>query len=540
MISITYNDLVSAIAGGTLTAGEEYNITDYATTAVDTPNNEVTLGNHSFTLVVTALTNSTISKGARAIDASLGYFDADGVKEWQILYDINNNSTLYDWADTANGKGVICYLRDEYGNCAFYDFKNIICGGYYTYGGTTDYSVSQASECKNNRHEYFVTPVKYELSGLSIRSNGFNKILSNDISGGVSQVTLYGGGSSYNTNFACYNKVKGTAEDVELTGSNCEVYNGSSVTIVGNSCTATDCENFTINSSDWVIAKECEEYTSVEDSNNIELNKCSGVEISDSSYININECEDSTIATSSELDVINSDNVELTDANNVAISNSTLINLSNVTNSTLDECDDVTSSSTIDGLNAQGSSTIVISTNITNKLLLDKINTLTIDSNFSTKFGGYDATISNYDGKFLITTGSAEESGINADGTLTTANNETASQYYIDGHIFDQGGLGTYLAKEEGQTFYNIVIPNNPLSTISLDVLAEDDKISIYTAVISNNKSSSVSVDTYFNPIPDWTSYSDGTSMASNKKYIITLIFDGIRKICYISAKLII
>ena len=43
-----------------------------------------------------------------------------------VKYDINNNSNKYDWAEPTKGKGVIYYLRDEFGNEAPYDFKNII------------------------------------------------------------------------------------------------------------------------------------------------------------------------------------------------------------------------------------------------------------------------------------------------------------------------------------------------------------------------------------------------------------------------------
>lgn len=52
--------------------------------------------------------------------------------KWVIKYDINNDTNLYQWADNTydlagrpNGKGVIYYMKDEHGNEAYFDFKNI-------------------------------------------------------------------------------------------------------------------------------------------------------------------------------------------------------------------------------------------------------------------------------------------------------------------------------------------------------------------------------------------------------------------------------
>lgn len=52
--------------------------------------------------------------------------------KWVIKYDINNDTNLYQWADNTYdsegrpyGKGVIYYMKDEHGNEAYFDFKNI-------------------------------------------------------------------------------------------------------------------------------------------------------------------------------------------------------------------------------------------------------------------------------------------------------------------------------------------------------------------------------------------------------------------------------
>ena len=43
---------------------------------------------------------------------------------WELKYCLDNDKELFAWADT-NGKGVIYYMKDEYGNEAPYDFKNV-------------------------------------------------------------------------------------------------------------------------------------------------------------------------------------------------------------------------------------------------------------------------------------------------------------------------------------------------------------------------------------------------------------------------------
>ena len=43
---------------------------------------------------------------------------------WELKYCLDNDKDLFAWADT-NGKGVIYYMKDEFGNEAPYDFKNV-------------------------------------------------------------------------------------------------------------------------------------------------------------------------------------------------------------------------------------------------------------------------------------------------------------------------------------------------------------------------------------------------------------------------------
>lgn len=44
---------------------------------------------------------------------------------WELKYCLDNDKELFNWAET-DGKGVIYYLKDEFGNEAPYDFKNVL------------------------------------------------------------------------------------------------------------------------------------------------------------------------------------------------------------------------------------------------------------------------------------------------------------------------------------------------------------------------------------------------------------------------------
>ncbi len=48
---------------------------------------------------------------------------------WELKYCLDNDKDLFDWAET-DGKGVIYWLKDEFGNEAPYDFKNVMFRRY--------------------------------------------------------------------------------------------------------------------------------------------------------------------------------------------------------------------------------------------------------------------------------------------------------------------------------------------------------------------------------------------------------------------------
>lgn len=120
---VTYEDLLALISNNELTPNSSYRITDYTTTTVQA---DTQSAGHNFDVIVTALSTNKLSENASAVQHDGDtYFANANLKAWEIKYCINNDTTRFAWADTVNGKGVIYYMKDEWGNECPYDFKNI-------------------------------------------------------------------------------------------------------------------------------------------------------------------------------------------------------------------------------------------------------------------------------------------------------------------------------------------------------------------------------------------------------------------------------
>lgn len=120
--------------------GTSYRITDYVTT-VD--QDDCRSAGHPFDLIVKAVDDHALDEHAKATLPSNGddYFDARPfhiaayqdyveykrvpIEAWDIKYCLDNDKTRFQWADETNGKGVIWWMKDEFGNEAPYDFKNV-------------------------------------------------------------------------------------------------------------------------------------------------------------------------------------------------------------------------------------------------------------------------------------------------------------------------------------------------------------------------------------------------------------------------------
>ena len=123
VISTTWADLKERKDSGTLIPGQYYEINDYKTT---TTQENTKTAEHYFNILVEATSTTELNSEAKATISNRDtYFNGIELNKWTVRYDIENNQTKYAWADPVNGRGTIYYLKDEWNNEAWYDFKNI-------------------------------------------------------------------------------------------------------------------------------------------------------------------------------------------------------------------------------------------------------------------------------------------------------------------------------------------------------------------------------------------------------------------------------
>ena len=114
-IKINYLDLRNIKNNYGLMPGMKYHITDYKASSIQ--ENTITNENSYPVIIVEAVDRNILNENAL-------YLKNSCISE--IKYCLDNDTDRFSWADTDNGKGVIYYMKDEYGNEAPYDFKNIM------------------------------------------------------------------------------------------------------------------------------------------------------------------------------------------------------------------------------------------------------------------------------------------------------------------------------------------------------------------------------------------------------------------------------
>ena len=123
-ITISHADLLDLLDNNELIIGQKYRIDDYVTTTsqIDTQS-----ANHPFDIIVEAISTNALSEKAQAIQSNRdgGYFNNNKLESWEIKYCVTNDTSRFAWAGASDGKGVIYYMKDEFNNEAWYDFKNI-------------------------------------------------------------------------------------------------------------------------------------------------------------------------------------------------------------------------------------------------------------------------------------------------------------------------------------------------------------------------------------------------------------------------------
>lgn len=155
IIETTYKQLRYLKDISSLIPGALYRITDYVTTTVQS---ETRSAGHQFDVIVTAISENEFNENAKVCKHKGDtYFQNCDLNAWEIKYSIYNDVDRFAWADyypknigstttstisptntettsttlppgyviNEEGKGVIYYMKDEFNNEAWYDFKNI-------------------------------------------------------------------------------------------------------------------------------------------------------------------------------------------------------------------------------------------------------------------------------------------------------------------------------------------------------------------------------------------------------------------------------
>lgn len=132
LIKTTWEELKALRDDSNLMIGAFYRITDYD--CILNPSSSWVISAHNvYDVIILATSDHTLTEEALAIRREGDvYFANANLEAWSLKYCLDNNQTRFPWAgsDEDGGKGVVYYLKDEYGNECDYDFKNVKCKRY--------------------------------------------------------------------------------------------------------------------------------------------------------------------------------------------------------------------------------------------------------------------------------------------------------------------------------------------------------------------------------------------------------------------------
>ena len=153
-IQTTYAQLKTLRDGKKLVPGQSYRITDFVTTSTQT---DTRSAGHPFDIIVVADDEGTLNENAHAcLHTGDTYFAGCKLDAWELKYSLDNDTNKFAWADTTNGKGVVWWMKDEWNNECFYDFKNIQYKRWKITGATaTQYENGLSSFIFSNSQPYF-------------------------------------------------------------------------------------------------------------------------------------------------------------------------------------------------------------------------------------------------------------------------------------------------------------------------------------------------------------------------------------------------
>ena len=287
----------------------QYRITDFVTTCNQSGSIDGVItssANHQFDIIVTADTTNTLNADARVClhvfeDPTNGdseYFLNRKLSDWKIKYDINNDTSKYKWA-VENGKGVIYWMQDEFRNEAYYDFKNILFDGRYTFdlyrNSHSDFSFSM--RCYENKiRGYYAGSLQYLNNNLCLSTG-------TQISQNIFDTNTY---SCIINTYSISNHIGNSCHDITLGDScnNITLGNDCSNITLGNSCSNIKLGN---GCQDNIFGNGCYDNTFGNSCHDIELksncydntfgNDCYSITLMDDCYVNTFEfnCFDNTL-----------------------------------------------------------------------------------------------------------------------------------------------------------------------------------------------------------------------------------------------------
>lgn len=207
---IEYLSLLNLVNSKQLKKGQEYKIIDYTFT---TTQENTESAHNDFDIIVTADTEDTLSEDARACKKEGDeYFANSNLSSWELKYNIFNDVEKYAWADTENGKGVIYWMKDEFGNEAGYDFKSALFG----------------KEVKRDQQYYINKPYIEECS-LYIT---FNKEDEGEV-----DLSLIGNFSNCKIEFQKslpFIKLTYKGSNININGNSAYIYDGNNINVIGS------------------------------------------------------------------------------------------------------------------------------------------------------------------------------------------------------------------------------------------------------------------------------------------------------------------
>ena len=254
-VAIQYSQLLAMRNGRQLVPGTWYRITDYQCTTAQT---DTQSAGHAFDIIVRADDINKLNENAFAtLHNGDTYFQSCKFETWELKYSLDNDTNRFAWANAQSGKGVVYYMKDEFGNECPYDFKNImfkrkLTNGVYDPSGSDTY-VYTFNAYKNTQEDASV------LSSSNYRIKCFNnKITEYKVQSGqnLSKLTLNSivflntytntaGFECSNNSFStyCFNNTFGASSQNNTFGNGCQM------NTFGNSCQGNTFGNYCSNNT---------------------------------------------------------------------------------------------------------------------------------------------------------------------------------------------------------------------------------------------------------------------------------------------------